>query len=88
MAQRLPGIFVVAKSGRASKTTTTDAGGCYELKDLPIGSYRVTAGLTGFDNVTRDGVTITPGRVERLDFAMRTSPMCECVHVGGSTLVF
>jgi hypothetical protein len=42
-------------------TTTADAGGCYELKHLPIGSYRVTARLTGFDNATRDGVTIAPG---------------------------
>jgi hypothetical protein len=67
------------------RTTTTDAGGCYELKDLAIGSYRVTALLGGFDNVTRDAVSIAPASIERLDFlAMRMSPICECVGVTGS----
>jgi hypothetical protein len=84
--QPLPGVAVVAKSGRVQRTTTTDTGGCYELKDLPIGSYRVTALLLGFDSMTRDAVTIAPASIERLDFAMRISPICECVHVGGSTL--
>ena len=30
MAERLPRITVVAKSGRIEMTTTADAGGCYE----------------------------------------------------------
>ncbi|HXW07783.1 MAG TPA: carboxypeptidase-like regulatory domain-containing protein [Vicinamibacterales bacterium] len=86
MAQRLPGVAVVAKSGRVQLTATADAGGCYELKDLPSGSYRVTARLPGFDNVTRDGLNIVTGSVARLDFAMRVSAICECVRLGGTTL--
>jgi hypothetical protein len=86
MNQRLPGVTVVAKTGRVERTTTADAGGCYELRDLPIGSYRVTARLAGFDNVIKDGVSIEPTRVARMDFAMRVSPICECVHLGGTTL--
>lgn len=86
MPQRLPGVTVVAKTGRVQRTTTADAGGCYELRDLPIGSYRVTARLTGFDNVTRDGVTIPSTGVARMDFVMRVSPICECVRLGGTTL--
>jgi hypothetical protein len=66
--------------------TTADASGCYELKDVPSGSYRVTARLPGFDNVTRDAVNIVTGSVARLDVAMRVSPICECVRVGGTTL--
>lgn len=63
MTQRLSGVTVVAKSGRVQLTTTADAGGCYELQDLRSGSYRVTARLPGFDNVTRDGVKIVTGSV-------------------------
>ena len=74
MAQRLPGVAVVAKSGRVQLTATADASGCYELKDLPSGSYRVTARLPGFDNVTRDGLNIVTGSVARLDFAMPSAP--------------
>jgi len=44
---------------------------CYELGDLPVGSYRVTARLAGFEHVTRDGVNIVAGDVARLDVAMR-----------------
>ena len=61
----------------------TDAGGRYELRDLPIGSYRVTARLAGFDNVTRDGVTIAPACRPSTDFAMRVSAICECLRMGG-----
>lgn len=86
MTQRLPGVAVVAKSGRVQLTTAADASGCYELKDLPSGSYRVTARLPGFDNVTRDGLNIVAGSVARLDFAMRVSAICECVRLGGTTL--
>jgi hypothetical protein len=86
MTQPLPGVTVVAKSGRLQWTSTADDGGCYELKDLPSGSYRVTARLAGFDNVTRDGVNIVTGSVARLDFAMRVSAICECVRLGGTTL--
>jgi hypothetical protein len=86
MEQRLPGVTIVAKTGRLQRTTTADASGCYELRALPAGSYRVTARLAGFDNVTRDGVTIAPTGVARMDFAMRVSPICECVRFGGTTL--
>jgi hypothetical protein len=86
MNQRLPGVTVVAKTGRVQRTTTGDASGCYELSNLPVGSYRVTARITGFDNVTRDRVTIAPTGVARLDFEMRISAICECVRFGGTTL--
>ena len=84
MKQRLPGVTIVAKAGRVQLTTTADAGGCYALRDLPVGSYRVTARLAGFDNVITDSVSIEPTRVARLDVAMRISPICECIRLGGN----
>lgn len=84
--QRLPRVTVVAKSGRVQMTATAGADGCYELRDLPIGSYRVTVRLTGFENVTRDRVNVVSGSVARMDVAMRISAICECVRIGGATL--
>jgi len=84
--QRLPGVFVVAKSAGVQRTTTADTSGCYEFRDLPTGSYRVTVRLMGFNNATRDGVTIAPAVVGRLDVTMSPSPICECVRLGGTTL--
>jgi hypothetical protein len=79
--QRVPGATIVAKSNGLLRTTEADTAGCYELKDLTPGSYRVTARLLGFDNVTRDGVVLTRATVTHLDFTLRQSWRCECVRI-------
>jgi hypothetical protein len=56
------------------------------LKDLIAASYRVTARLAGFDNVTRDRLVLAPATVTRLDFVMRVSSICECIGLGGRSL--
>jgi hypothetical protein len=86
MQQRIPGVTVVAKAGRVRRTTTTNASGCFELSDLPTGSYRVTARLAGFVNKTSDGVNILVANVAHLDFAMRLSAICECVNLTWTSL--
>jgi hypothetical protein len=86
LRQKLPGATVVAKGGGVQRTTVADSDGCYELKDLPPASYRVTARLAGFDNVTRDRLVVAPSTATRLDLSTRVSSMCECVRVGGATL--
>jgi len=77
--QRLPSATVVAKGGGLQRTVVADGAGCYELKDLPPASYRVTARLLGFDNVTRDRVVVAPAAATHLDFTTRGSSICECV---------
>jgi hypothetical protein len=84
--QRLPGATVVAKGGGVQRTTAADSRGCYELKDLPPASYRVTGRLAGFDNVTRDRLVVAPSTATRLDLTTRVSSICECVRVEGATL--
>jgi hypothetical protein len=54
------------------------------LKDLGPGSYRVTARLRGFSNVTRVGVIVAPKTATRLDLLMEIGPICECVRIGGT----
>jgi hypothetical protein len=82
--QRLPRATVVVKSGGLERITVADSAGCYELKDLPPGSYRVIARLAGFDNVTRDRVVVADAAPTRVDFTTHVSAMCECVLVTGS----
>jgi pimeloyl-ACP methyl ester carboxylesterase len=77
----LPGATVIAKTGGVERTTTANAAGCYEFGDLPPASYSVTGRLLGFDNVTRDRVTVVPSVVTRFDFTMTGSSVCECVNV-------
>lgn len=84
LPQVLPGTTVTATSGSVQRTAESASDGCYELKDVPAGSYRVTARLTGFDNVTRDRVEVRPSSVTRLDLRTQASWICECVRVGGT----
>jgi hypothetical protein len=54
-----------------------DQQGCYQMS-VPAGRYRITARLTGFDNVTRDRVRVAAGQLVRVDLATRLSAICEC----------
>ncbi len=84
MRQQLPGATVVAKGGGLQRTTVADRAGCYELTDLPPASYRVTARLTGFDNVTSDIVVVASSTSTRLEFTTRPSAICECIRMTGT----
>ena len=85
--QPLPRATITATGAGVKRTTTGDASGCYEFRDMPLGAYRVTARLRGFNNVTHDRVAVTGGTVTQLDFSTRPSPICECIQVAGPTLV-
>ena len=75
---------MIAKGGTVQRATEADSSGCYQLKDLPPASYRVTARLPGFDNVTLDRLVVAPSSLTRLDFTTRPSSICECLAVTGS----
>jgi len=74
----LPRATVSASAPDLRRTTLADERGCYEFQDLPSNAYRVTARLQGFDNVTRDRVQVSPGQVQRVDFTMPISTICDC----------
>jgi hypothetical protein len=79
--QPLPGVTVIATGESLRHTTETTKAGCYELKGLAPGSYRVTTRLQGFTNVTRDNVAVAAGSGTPLDVTMNVSGMCDCVLV-------
>jgi hypothetical protein len=78
----LPGVTILAKGDGVQRTTEADKVVCYEFIDLPSASYRITARLAGFDNVTRDRVVLGPRTVTHFDVTMSVSPKCGCIQVG------
>jgi hypothetical protein len=82
--QRLPGVTILAQLPGVRRTTEADTKGCYELKDLGPGSYRVIARLRGFTPVTRQRVVVTPRTATRLEWVMQVSGICECVKIAGT----
>jgi hypothetical protein len=71
----IPGVTLAVKGNGVERTARSNRTGCYNFRDLPPASYRLTARLAGFDDVARDDVVVVAGAVTRFDFMMRISPI-------------
>ena len=79
----LPGATVTAthaESGLVVERTTDEAGRFY-LPSLRTGRWAITASLTGFAPVTRDGIVLELGRVLTVDFQLAVGAVTESVTV-------
>src|SRR6266852_4559108 len=86
----LPGVTVTASSPvlqlrQVSETTKTD--GTYQLRDLPVGVYRITYELEGFQPLVRAGVRLNLGFVAKLDATLKLGTMKEAITVSGQSPV-
>ncbi|HEX4348392.1 MAG TPA: carboxypeptidase regulatory-like domain-containing protein [Vicinamibacterales bacterium] len=92
----LPGATVVAQGVDFSKETTTTSDGAYHFLDLAPGSYKITASLSGFQTLVRDGVIVEIGRDIDVAFSPRAAvaetvtvdapaPMVNSTPVGTAT---
>ena len=67
----LPGVKVTALGGGIQRSAVTDAKGCYELKELPPGTYTVTGELAGFRHCKRENLAVAAGSRLSLSFRLR-----------------
>lgn len=63
------------------QTAVTDAEGRYASGPLPLGSYKIEAGISGFKSAIRSGVTLTIDEVARVDFTLEVGTVQESVEV-------
>lgn len=61
--------------------TTTGADGGYYVPYLAAGSYKVTIEAQGFNRFVRDGITLRPGEVPRVDIALELGAVTESIAV-------
>jgi outer membrane receptor protein involved in Fe transport len=68
----LPGVTITIKQvdTGAQRELVSNSEGIYSAPFLQIGSYRVTAALTGFGTVTRDGIQVTLNDTRVVDFKL------------------
>src|SRR5689334_13341672 len=66
-----------------SVTTTTNQSGIYVAKELPIGTYKLTAEASGFKTVSNTGVTVNAGSIANVPFKMLLGEAREIVEVTG-----
>ncbi len=79
----LPGVTVTATNvdTNVPRTAVTNDRGEYSLQFLPVGTYRVEAGLGGFKRFVQTGVVIELSRAARVDPVLAVGGTTENVEV-------
>jgi hypothetical protein len=79
----MPGVKVTATSEatQISTTSVTDKAGFYQILNLPIGQYRVTATREGFRTSTTEAPSLEINQVLRVDLRMEVGTRTETVTV-------
>jgi hypothetical protein len=78
-------IVVTNLGTNLSITTTTNSSGAYTVRELPVGTYRISVEATGFKGFTNNNIVLNAGTSERVDFAMQMGQAHEMVEVTGET---
>src|SRR5256885_14944898 len=76
-------VTAVNPATNLSVAATTNATGLYTLKELPPGSYKITAEAPGFRTSSNADVALNAGTTARVDFRMQLGQTREIVEVTG-----
>ena len=69
-------------------TALTDENGNYQFLNVKIGTYKVSAEMTGFSTAVTDALTVTVNARQRVDMVLKVGSLTETVQVtGGVSLV-
>lgn len=63
------------------RSTTTSENGTYVFLNLPVGAYDISASLSGFNTIVRQGISISAGGVATVDFVLRMGAIEESITV-------
>src|SRR5438445_8164938 len=76
-------VTVTNMGTNLSVTTTTNQSGLYTARELPIGTYKITAEAKGFKTSSNMNLTLNAGTVQRVDVRMELGQAREVVEVTG-----
>jgi hypothetical protein len=81
----VPGANITVKHVETgtSRTTVSGATGRYEVSNLSIGQYEVSATSAGFQTSVRSGIALTVGRTAVVDHALQVGEVTQAVTVTG-----
>src|SRR5712675_3307445 len=79
----LPGADVTLTSVGTGleRRTVTNEGGLYTFPNVPVGAYTVKATLSGFNTITKTGVTLSAGVNIKVDVQLSVGNLSETVQV-------
>jgi Carboxypeptidase regulatory-like domain len=78
-------VTITEVNTNISYTAVTNESGYYIFSNLKDGTYRVTAELTGFKKVVRDGVRVDVNQTVRVDLKMPVGTVEESITVIGES---
>jgi hypothetical protein len=83
----LPGVAITARNEETglTRTTVTDERGYYRVSALPPGRYEVSAELTGFATIRKQGIPLTIGSEASIGFELHLVSVQETVTVTGES---
>src|SRR5271170_2822999 len=74
-------ITVTNAGTNFADSTTTNQNGLYNLKELPVGTYKITVEASGFKTATNRGVALDVGTIAHVDFKLQIGRASEVVEV-------
>ncbi len=79
----IAGAAIEAKQSETGSVfpTTTTGTGSYTLTELPVGTYEVTATVSGFKKYVRSGITVQVAQTLRIDISLQVGAASESVTV-------
>jgi len=76
-------VTIINEATNLSVTTTTSQTGFYTVKELPVGTYKITVEASGFKTFTDAGVSLEAGTIAHVDAKMVLGQAREVVEVTG-----
>lgn len=67
-----------------SHRAKTNSAGYYSFADLPLGTYTVMVGHSGFRDFTQQGISVLPNSIVRVNVQLRMGDVAETVEVSGA----
>ena len=79
----VPGVTVIAKSPQTgfTRTDVSDGEGIYRLTALPVGTYDISAELSGFSTFSRKEVVVNVAQTTDLNVELKLAGLTESVNV-------
>ena len=78
-------VTITETNTNISRSTQTNDSGNYVFPDLPPGTYRVTAELTGFKRASRAGIDVVVNTTSRIDLDLQAGDVTETITVEAET---
>jgi carboxypeptidase family protein/TonB-dependent receptor-like protein len=81
----VPGATVTLKNTETgiSRSAVSGPTGRYDASSLPLGTYEVSASLSGFQTVVHPGIELTVGKNAMVNFALQVGEVSQSVTVAG-----